>query len=206
MKINHSQASNSHENTVTQMQPSQAYYKQHTTSSEINSYSHRLTSSADMISHRNTHTYSNTLKINSTLGDSQLTNKNQHSDFIYPHCDIPQRPFMDCLLKHTAIALAIIIPLAAYSAFATSATPVNNRHLTSHGTGAIHDSYYDNSTNLTQHNYVLDTPVYDENFEIELNQDFNARGEQANDVANKNNDNIITNINNQHFVNHTVNK
>lgn len=33
---------------------------------------------------------------------------------------IPQRLFMNTLLKHTAIALAIIIPLAAYSAFATS--------------------------------------------------------------------------------------
>ncbi|WP_230660180.1 hypothetical protein [Psychrobacter sp. I-STPA10] len=35
---------------------------------------------------------------------------------------VPQRLFMDTLLKHTAIALAIIIPLAAYSAFATSST------------------------------------------------------------------------------------
>ncbi|MGM8899974.1 lipocalin family protein, partial [Psychrobacter sp. 1Y4] len=38
--------------------------------------------------------------------------------------DIPERIFMNGLIKHTGIALAIIIPLAAFSAYA--ATPPNN--------------------------------------------------------------------------------
>ena len=39
--------------------------------------------------------------------------------------DIPERIFMNGLIKHTAIALAIIIPLAAFSAYAAPATLPN---------------------------------------------------------------------------------
>lgn len=43
-----------------------------------------------------------------------------------PNSNIPERVFMNSLVKHTGIALAIIIPLAAFSAYAApSVNPVN---------------------------------------------------------------------------------
>ena len=48
--------------------------------------------------------------------------KSQKSDDLsltsHPYQDIPERIFMNGLIKHTGIALAIIIPLAAFSAYA----------------------------------------------------------------------------------------
>ena len=65
------------------------------------------------------------------LEDSNLNTLNNQSELnsdsstITPsYTEIPERIFMNGLIKHTAIALAIIIPLAAFSAYA--ATPEIN--------------------------------------------------------------------------------
>ena len=68
----------------------------------------------------------------SKLVDDQVSNiqdSSQATDIACDHIDssykeIPERVFMNGLIKHTGIALAIIIPLAAFSAYA--ATPPNN--------------------------------------------------------------------------------
>lgn len=61
----------------------------------------------------------NTDKSNpSKLGCKQVVNQQ--------HNNIPERIFMNGLLKHTAIALAIIIPLAAFSAYAAPANIVSS--------------------------------------------------------------------------------
>lgn len=54
--------------------------------------------------------YSSGLEANSLESDILLTTNHQ----------IPERVFMNGLIKHTAIALAIIIPLAAFSAYAAA--------------------------------------------------------------------------------------
>lgn len=54
----------------------------------------------------------------SKLGPKQVVNQQ--------HNNIPERIFMNGLLKHTAIALAIIIPLAAFSAYAAPANIVSS--------------------------------------------------------------------------------
>lgn len=43
-------------------------------------------------------------------------------------CDVPERFFMNCLLKHTAIALIMIVPLIAYAAYAHADTFVVSSH------------------------------------------------------------------------------
>ena len=53
---------------------------------------------------------------NHTAQHSRRRNAQISSSF--PERDIPERIFMNTLIKHTAIALAIIVPLAAFSAYA----------------------------------------------------------------------------------------
>lgn len=79
-----------------------------------------------------------TKKVNQNLSDSKLRVKNSNNPFSPSQLEptkLPERIFMNGLIKHTAIALAIIVPLAAFSAYAatppitmkTTDTTVNNK-------------------------------------------------------------------------------
>ena len=103
-------------------------------------------------------------------GHSQQGNNRNTSNTAQPPA-IPQRFFMDTLLKHTAIALAIIVPLAAYSAFATSpsntskSSPFVSLEEKSDDKPEVNSQYKQNdrlANSDTRYINTLGVPVYDD--------------------------------------------
>ncbi|WP_227430141.1 hypothetical protein [Psychrobacter sp. I-STPA6b] len=92
---------------------------------------------------RNTQTFTDTDNSSDSEKVYQPQQGRRPPDFNKPDMsalksELPQRYFMNSLLKHTAIALAIIIPLAAYSAFANPSTADNYNSQMSHDTYVTH--------------------------------------------------------------------
>lgn len=85
----------------------------------------------------------------------ELNNNGSNALLTKQSTDIPERVFMNGLIKHTVIALAIIVPLAAFSAYAAPQT--NNRDATNNLTTT--ESVVIDSSNIIHKSATTPTTV-----------------------------------------------
>ena len=91
------------------------------TSAMIDDVEHATVNNATAISFENQIDKADQASASKVHSDKATSQNNSYQNHSYK--EIPERVFMNGLIKHTGIALAIIIPLAAFSAYA--ATPSN---------------------------------------------------------------------------------